>query len=256
MRLPIWFRNMSKAEDALTKRIAIIPARGGSKRIPKKNIRLFHGKPIVQWVIEAADASGCFDSIVVSTDDPEIAAVARASGALVPFLRPAELSDDHTPTVPVIAHALKTLEQSGASYQAACCIYPTAVFASSEMIRKGLSLLDSGGCNYVISVIPYPHPIERALRLTPNSTTRMENPQHVATRSQDLQPSLHDAGQFYWGLSAAWVSGEPILSGGTKAIVLGSTEARDIDNEQDWQIAEQLFSLRTNEASAMKVNKP
>ena len=256
MRLPIWFRNMSKAENGLGKRVAVIPARGGSKRIPKKNIRLLQGKPILQWVIESADASGCFDSIVVSTDDPEIAAVARASGALVPFLRPAELSDDHTPTVPVIAHALKTLEQSGTSYETACCIYSTAVFASPEIIRNGLTLLQTGGCNYVISVIPYPHPIERALRLTPNSTIRMENPQHVATRSQDLQPSFHDAGQFYWGLSAAWVSGEPILSGRTKAVFLESAEARDIDNEQDWQIVEQLFSLRTNEASAMKVSKP
>jgi len=247
---------MSKAEDALGKRIAVIPARGGSKRIPKKNIRLFHGKPIIQWVIEAAEAAGCFDSILVSTDDPEVSAVARASGALVPFVRPAELSDDHTPTVPVIAHALNAMEESGATYQSACCIYPTSVFASSKIITKGLSLLNAGGCNYVMSVIPYPHPIERALRLAPNNTVKMDNPQHVATRSQDLQPSFHDAGQFYWGLSAAWISGAPILSGETKAVVLEHTDARDIDNEQDWQIAEQLFSLRASQTSAVKVTQP
>lgn len=241
---------MSETNNASCKRIAVIPARGGSKRIPKKNIRLFQGKPILQWVIEAADAAGCFDSIVVSTDDAEIGAIARAAGALVPFVRPAELSDDHTPTVPVIAHALKAMDEGWFSYKAACCIYPTAVFASSEAIRKGLSLLEAGGCNYVMSVIPYPHPIERALRIAPDGAVGMDTPQHVSTRSQDLQLAFHDAGQFYWGLSEAWVSGEPILSGKTKAIILERTEAHDIDNEDDWRIAEQLFSLRTTQLTA------
>lgn len=247
---------MSKSKNACGTQIAIIPARGGSKRLPRKNIRLFHGKPILQWVIEAAASAECFSSIVVSTDDTEIASIARANGALVPFVRPPELSDEHTPTVRVISHALKAMHEHGASYEAACCIYPTAVFASVAALRKGLSLLKESGCNYVMPVVPYPHPIERALRIKPDGDLSMDDPHQVATRSQDLEPSFHDVGQFYWGLSEAWTTEQPILSGKTKAIILERTEAHDIDNEEDWRIAEQLFSLRTGLASTVKVSQP
>lgn len=236
---------MSKVKDGPCKRIAIIPARGGSKRIPRKNIRLFHGKPVIHWVIDAAKSSGCFEHVLVSTDDENIAVLAVDAGAWVPFIRPACLSDDLTPTVPVIAHALQTIEGDGHFFTMTCCIYPTAVFASADVLIRGLSLLEKGDCSYVMSVTPYTHPIERAIRVAKNGEIAMVSAEYVATRSQDLQTAFHDAGQFYWGRSEAWLSGEPILSGNTRAIILDGTEAYDIDNENDWGIAEQLFLLRS-----------
>lgn len=247
---------MSETNCALSKRIAIIPARGGSKRIPKKNIRLFRGKPIIQWVIDTAKSCRCFDAVLVSTDDEEIASLAEKAGAWVPFIRPVELSDDHTPTVPVIAHALQSLGRDGDSFTAACCIYPTAVFASEDVLLRGLNLLEAGGCSYVMSVTPYAHPIERALRIAMNGELTMEAPAHLATRSQDLQPALHDAGQFYWGNTLAWLAQEPLLSGRTKAITLLNSESHDIDNETDWQIAELIFDLRLNLTSLSKEGRP
>ncbi len=243
---------MSKRNGEPSRRVAIIPARGGSKRIPRKNIRSFRGKPIIHWVIDSARSSGCFDSIVVSTDDKEIASLAAEAGAWVPFIRPAELSNDHTPTAPVIAHALQSLEKDGYFFTAACCIYPTAVFASSDVLRQGVRLLEAGGCSYVMSVTPYAHPIERALRINSNSAVTMESPAHLATRSQDLPAAFHDAGQFYWGQSEAWIANEPILSGKTKAIILQGDEAKDIDNEVDWHIAELLFDLKLGPANLPK----
>jgi pseudaminic acid cytidylyltransferase len=226
--------------------VAIIPARGGSKRIPRKNVRPFHGKPIIRWVVDVAESCGCFDAVVVSTEDAEIAEIAREAGAMVPFNRPNSLSDDVTPTVSVMAHALGVLAEQGHSISRACCIYPTAVFASCDSILQGLSLLREGGCNYVMSVVPYSHPIERALRVTSANSVIMDAPQHVATRSQDLQPAFHDAGQFYWGISSAWLSNAPILSGSTKAVILRQSEAHDIDSEEDWKFAEQLFTLSSS----------
>lgn len=223
--------------------VAIIPARGGSKRIPRKNVRSFHGKPIIRWIIDMARSCDCFDAVVVSTEDAEIAEISREAGAVVPFNRPVSLSDDMTPTVSVMAHALTTLAEQGYSTSMACCIYPTAVFASRNSLMQGLSLLREGGCNYVMSVVPYSHPIERALRITSASSVVMDAPQYVATRSQDLQPAFHDAGQFYWGISSAWISNAPILSGSTKAVILRQAEAHDIDSEEDWKFAEQLFTL-------------
>lgn len=243
---------MSEHNNKPCRRVAIIPARGGSKRIPGKNIRPFHGKPIIRWVIETAKNCGCFDTVLVSTDDQDIASVALASGAAVPFIRPSELSDDHTPTVPVIAHALQTLKKNDHFFTMACCIYPTAVFASTDALLRGLSLLEAGDCSYVMSVTPYAHPIERALRIAKNGEVTMEAPAHVDTRSQDLRAAFHDAGQFYWGNTHAWLAHEPILSGRTKAITLQNSESHDIDNEVDWQIAELLFDLRLNLTSLSK----
>jgi pseudaminic acid cytidylyltransferase len=234
---------MSNNKGGPCRRVAIIPARGGSKRIPRKNIRPFHGKPIIQWVIEIAQTCECFDSVVVSTDDQEIASVAKAAGAQVPFLRPAALGDDYTPTVDVIAHTLQALHDLGQPYEQACCLYPTSVFVSKRGLNQGLALLEESNCSYVMSIMSYAHPIERALRMESNGSVSMDNPHHAATRSQDLVPAYHDAAQFYWGKASAWLSHEPILSGRTKAVVLNSSEAQDIDNETDWLMAEQLFAV-------------
>jgi N-acylneuraminate cytidylyltransferase len=225
-------------------KIAIIPARGGSKRIPRKNVGLFHGRPIIEWVIEIARESGCFDAVVVSTDDQEVMDIALRNGALVPFIRPPNLSDDATPTLPVISHALETLKDHGLVFSAACCVYPTSVFVTQKALRDGLTLLESGNCNYVISVTPYTHPIERAMRMSPCGIVSMHNPSQECTRSQDIEHSFHDAGQFYWGSTKAWLTREPILSGRTKAIVFKGTEVRDIDDISDWEVAEQLFALK------------
>ena len=234
---------MSSNKGSSSRRVAIIPARGGSKRIPRKNIRPFHGKPIIQWVIEVTQTCECFDSVLVSTDDQEIASIAKAAGAQVPFLRPAALGDDHTPTVDVVAHALQALHDLGQPYEQACCLYPTSVFVSKRALNQGLALLEESNYSYVMSIMSYAHPIERALRMESNGSVSMDAPHHAATRSQDLVPAYHDAAQFYWGKTSAWLSHEPILSGRTKAVVLNHLEAQDIDNETDWLMAEQLFAV-------------
>jgi N-acylneuraminate cytidylyltransferase len=222
-------------------KLAVIPARGGSKRIPRKNIRAFCGKPIIAWSIEAAHEAGCFDRVLVSTDDPEIAAVAREHGAETPFTRPAELSDDHTPTIPVIAHAIRWQEAQGDEVQAACCIYATAPFCRAEDLREGLRLLEEGGADYVFPVAGYAYPIQRALRRDAHGRVGMFQPEHAATRSQDLEPAYHDAGQWYWGTRDAWLEGRPIFSPAAQAVVLPASRVQDIDTPEDWARAEVMF---------------
>ncbi|NGP53799.1 pseudaminic acid cytidylyltransferase [Thioalkalivibrio sp. XN8] len=222
-------------------RLAVIPARGGSKRVPRKNIREFAGKPIIAWSIEAARAAGCFDRILVSTDDPEIAAVAREHGAEAPFTRPAELADDHVGTVPVIAHAVRWQEEQGDAVTAACCIYATAPFCRAEDLREGLRLLEEGGADYVFPVAGYGFPIQRALRLDAEGRVGMFQPEHAATRSQDLEPAYHDAGQWYWGTRDAWLEGRPIFAPESRAVVLPASRVQDIDTPEDWARAELMF---------------
>ena len=177
-------------------KLAVIPARGGSKRIPRKNIKLFCGKPIIAWSIEAALQSGSFDRVIVSTDDLEIAEVARQHGATVPFMRPAELSDDHTGTIPVIAHAIEWLRQHNEAPDKVCCIYATAPFIRSEDLRRGLEILDKTGSYYAFSVTSYAFPIQRAIRMTQVGRIEMFSPEYFTTRSQDLEAAYHDAGEF------------------------------------------------------------
>ena len=178
-------------------KLAIIPARGGSKRIPRKNIRIFCGKPMIAWSIEAAQASGCFDHIIVSTDDDEIAEVARASGAEVPFIRPPELSDDHIGTTPVIAHAIDWINRNAGIADFACCLYATAPFVQAGDLRRGFDVLQQSGADYAFSVTSYAFPIQRAIRITSDHRVEMFNREHFNTRSQDLEEAFHDAGQFY-----------------------------------------------------------
>ena len=222
-------------------RLAVIPARGGSKRIPRKNIRLFCGKPMITWSIEAALDSGCFDRIVVSTDDPEIADIACQCGAEVPFTRPPELSDDHTGTIPVIAHAVRWHQAQGLAPAKVCCIYATAPFVRVDDLREGLAQLDSTGCDYAFSVTSYAFPIQRAVRITEGNRVAMFNPEHFNTRSQDLVEAFHDAGQFYWGRAQAWLDSLPIFSSDTVPVVLPRHRVQDIDTQEDWERAEWMF---------------
>lgn len=222
-------------------KLAIIPARGGSKRIPRKNIKPFCGKPMIAWSIEVALESGCFDRIIVSSDDAEIAEVARSFGAEAPFIRPAELSDDHTGTIPVIAHAIGWVSQQIAPLDFACCLYATAPFVRAEDLRRGYDLLQQSGADYAFSVTSYAFPIQRAIRITADQRVEMFNPEHFTTRSQDLEEAFHDAGQFYWGRAAAWLASKPIFSHDAAPVTLPRHRVQDIDTPEDWERAEWLF---------------
>lgn len=222
-------------------KLAVIPARGGSKRIPRKNIKLFCGKPIMAWSIEAALQSGCFDQVVVSTDDAEIAQVARQHGALVPFMRPAELADDHTGTTAVIRQAIEWHQAHGHSPSQVCCIYATAPFVCGEDLRRGQVALAQAGCDYSFSVTSYVFPIQRALRLTTDHRVEMFHPEHFNTRSQDLEAAYHDAGQFYWGRAVAWLQERQIFGVNSVPVILPRHRVQDIDTAEDWLQAEWLF---------------
>ncbi len=222
-------------------RLAIIPARGGSKRIPRKNIRLFGGQPIISWSIAAARRSGCFDRIIVSTDDPEISEVAKAHGADVPFVRPSELSDDYTGTIPVIAHAIAWQNANGEDVSEACCIYATAPFINSEDLQRGLQAIQECDAKYAFSVTSYAFPIHRALRITQTNRVAMFQPKHFTTRSQDLEDAWHDAAQFYWGKADAWLSELPLFSEAARPIILPRHRVQDIDTPEDWERAEMMF---------------
>lgn len=222
-------------------RLAVIPARGGSKRIPRKNIKPFCGKPMIAWSIEAALASGCFDAVIVSTDDAEIAEVARHYGADVPFMRPAELSDDYAGTVPVIRHATEWFIANGQAPDQVCCIYATAPFVTGEDIRRGFDALANNDCDYAFSVTSYAFPIQRAIRITPADRVEMFNPEHFNTRSQDLEEAYHDAGQFYWGRASAWLEGKILFGTYAVPVKLPRHRVQDIDTPEDWERAEWLF---------------
>lgn len=222
-------------------KVAVIPARGGSQRIPRKNVRPFCGRPMIAWALEAARESGCFERILVSTDDEEIAEVARRQGAEAPFLRPPELSDHHTGTTPVVAHAIRWLGERGVRPDAVCCVYATAPFLRAEDLRRGLEILERTGCAYTFSVTRFPAPIQRAIRLIDGGRVEMFFPEHFQTRSQDLEEAWHDAAQFYWGRTTAWLEGRPIFSPEAAAVVLPRSRVQDIDTPEDWECAELMF---------------
>jgi pseudaminic acid cytidylyltransferase len=223
-------------------RLAVIPARGGSKRIPRKNVRVFGGKPMIVWSIEAAIQSGCFDRVLVSTDDFEIAQVAKDHGADVPFQRPAELSDDHTGTGAVIAHATKWNNDNGISATQVCCIYATAPFVLAQDLQRGLALLNSSDADFVFTVTSYAYPIQRALRITQEERIEMFHPSHISSRSQDLEEAWHDAGLFYWGGATAWLNQKNAFLGNSLPLVLPRHRVQDIDTEEDWVRAELMFN--------------
>jgi pseudaminic acid cytidylyltransferase len=224
-------------------RLAVIPARGGSKRIPRKNIKEFSGQPILAWSIQAAIQSQCFDRIIVSTDDDEIAQIAIANGADVPFMRPAELADDHTGTIPVIAHAINWQNLNGQTVTQACCIYATAPFTRAHDLQRGLNALGDPNLDYAFTVTHYAFPIQRAIRIKSDQRIEMFQPEYFNTRSQDLPEAMHDAGQFYWGQAQAWLSGKCIFTENSAPIVLPRYLVRDLDTPADWQEAELLFEF-------------
>ncbi len=225
--------------------VAIIPARGGSKRIPRKNIKPFFGKPMIVWSIEVAKASGCFDRIVVSTDDDEIAEIAEQYGAEVPFRRPDKLANDFAGTVPVIRHALDWLKRNSViqneTIEYACCIYATAPFICTEDLQSALGKLQQSHCDYCVPVTSYAYPIQRALKLSSHGDVSMFQPENFNVRSQDLEEAYHDVGQFYWGTTEAWLQEKPLFNAKAVSIVLPQERVQDIDTEDDWRIAELLF---------------
>ena len=222
--------------------IAIIPARGGSKRIPRKNIKQFAGRPMIFHAIAAAISSGLFERIVVTTDDLEIAEVARQYGAETPFMRPVELADDFTPTVPVLAHAIDTLERNGWKINTVCSIYPGVPFIQPADLAAALLLLRNSGADYVLPVTEFPAAIQRALRRNPAGNMMPFVPEFELTRTQDLEPAYYDAGQFYWGDRAAWLS-NPRIHSNAAGLVIPAWRVVDIDTPEDWRRAEVLYGL-------------
>lgn len=224
-------------------RLAIIPARGGSKRIPRKNIRLFHGEPLIAYSIKAAQQSGCFERIIVSTDDAEIANVAIKCGAEVPFIRPEHLSGDFTPTLNVIQHAIGFLAEQGTMPTEVCCIYATAPLIHSQDIADGYEKLKSGECEYVFAATRFAYPIQRGFFVDEQQGVQMFQPECFDSRSQDLTEALHDAGQFYWGRSQAFLDGKNMFSTHSRLVILPRVRVQDIDTLEDWQQAELLYSM-------------
>lgn len=224
--------------------VGLIPARGGSKRIPRKNIRAFHGRPLIEYAIATMLEAEIFDRVIVSTDDDEIAAVASTAGADVPFKRPPELADDSTGTGAVIRHAISALESSSSDrIDELCLVYPGAVFVTADDLISSLAMLRGSDSQYVFSASTFAAPIERALRLDPGGHARMEQPEHLLTRSQDLEEAYHDVGQFYWGRRDAWADGVAVLAGRSMVHLMERWRVQDIDTPEDWRRAEILFDV-------------
>lgn len=224
-------------------KVAIIPARGGSKRIPRKNIKQFCGKPMIAWSIESAIRSDLFDLVIVSTDDAEIAEIAQQYHAMVPFLRPKSLSDDYSATTPVIAHAIDYVSSKIGSISSACCIYPTAPFLAADDLVMGYKIFTEGDWEYVFSATAYSAPVFRSFQKTNSGAIRMLFPENFSKRSQDLASVYHDAGQFYWGKPSAWVNGEHIFSDQSTIVEIPHWRVQDIDTEDDFYRAELLFKI-------------
>lgn len=222
-------------------KLCVIPARGGSQRIPRKNLRPFCGKPILLYSIETARASGLFDRIVVSTDSEEIASVARAHGAEVPFLRPAALSDHHTGTNAVARHALIWFREHGVEFEFACCLYATAPFLTPDRLRDGFERLAASGRSFAFSATTFAFPIQRALRVDADGGVEPLFPDSIGARSQDLEEALHDAGQFYWGTAEAFLEERPLFARHSLAVRLPRYLVQDIDTLEDWERAERMF---------------
>lgn len=219
--------------------VAIIPARGGSKRIPRKNLLAFDGVPMIVRSIRTALDSGLFEQVVVSTDDAEIAELALAHGAQVPFLRPAELADDFTGTAAVIVHALQQLP----AFDYACCVYATAPLLQSRFLREGFELLQQyPQKSFAFSVCSFGFPVQRALTVDGQGALTALYPEFRQTRSQDLPEAFQDAGQFYWGRSEAWLRGEVLYSSASLPVILPRHLVQDIDTLQDWKRAEYLYA--------------
>jgi len=232
--------------------IAIIPARGGSKRIPRKNIKDFCGKPIIAYSIEAAQAAGLFDKIIVSTDDEEIAEVSKKYGAEIPFMRPGELADDYTGTNAVVRQALQWFQNRKIHVGHACCIYATAPFIQTEYLKEGYAKLVSSGKNYLFTVTSFEFPIQRAIRVNNNGEMEPFFPEYMLSRSQDLEEAYHDAGQFYWGKAEAYLQNAPLFSVDSLPLILPKYLVQDIDTIEDWRRAELMYQTAQAEGLICK----
>ncbi len=224
------------------KSIAIIPARGGSKRIPRKNIKDFLGKPIIAYSIEAALKSGIFDEVMVSTDDKEIAEVSREYGANVPFLRSEETSNDYAGTEDVMSEVLREYKKRGKEFDIFCCLYSTAPFVTADHLKEAYALLhDSVDASF--TVVQYSYPIQRSLKVNADKYVEMNFPQYYDTRTQDLEPIYHDAGQFYFVKVKTFEEEHTLWCKRTVPMILSELEVQDLDTLTDWQLAEMKFKL-------------
>jgi pseudaminic acid cytidylyltransferase len=223
--------------------VAVITARGGSKRIPRKNSKSFRNKPIIAYSIQTALKSGLFDMVMVSTDDEEIAAISLQYGAEVPFYRSPATSDDHSGTAEVMLEVIGQLRDNGKEFEFACCLYPTAPLIKMEDLHAGYELLRKNGYTSVFPICPFSYPVYRALQIGQDGKVGMIWPENRNKRSQDLPPAYHDAGQFYWMYIPAFLKEKKLLTSNTGSIILNELQVQDIDNETDWKIAEIKHAL-------------
>jgi pseudaminic acid cytidylyltransferase len=225
--------------------LAIIPARGGSKRIPRKNIKNFLGKPIIVYSIKSAIASKIFDEVMVSTDDKEIAGVAVKYGAKIPFFRSAKNSDDHATTADVIKEVISEYKKQGNNYDYVCCLYSTAPFVTAEKLIRAKETLEKSHADSVLPVTAFSFPIQRSFKIDTKGRLKMNWPKNMNARSQDLLPTYHDAGQFYFLDVKKFLLNKIIFSGDTLPMIVPETEVQDIDNEEDWKMAEFKYRALT-----------
>lgn len=230
------------------KKIAIIPARGGSKRIPMKNVKIFLGKPIINYSIEAAINSRLFNEVMVSTDDKNIADIGKKCGASVPFLRSDKTSDDYATTADVLIEVLNEYKKLGKVFDYLCCIYPTAPFVTSKKLNDSFDLLIRTGVDSIMPVVKFSYPVKRSLRIV-NEKLEFVWPENKNMRSQDLEPLYHDAGQFYWEKTEYFLKNQSLLSDNTVPFLVPESEVQDIDNEEDWKIAKMKYNLIIKAAS-------
>lgn len=229
----------------MTSKLAIIPARGGSKRIPRKNIKLFIDQPIIKYSIDAAINSNLFDEIMVSTDDDEVARIAISCGAKVPFIRSEATSNDYASTVDVLEETLLEYKKIGKAFEYCCCMYPTAPFISPQILMKGFEILKESEADSVIPVVRFSYPIQRALKIEKGKLF-MVWPDNTGSRSQDLPSTYHDAGQFYWCRVKDLLLHKKIFTENSVPIEISELEAQDIDNEEDWKMAEIKYKILMN----------
>ena len=222
--------------------LCIIPARGGSKRIPRKNIKPFMGEPIIAYSIDAALKSGVFDEVMVSTDDEEIAGVARQHGASVPFFRSAETANDYATTVDVLLEVIETYKQQGKVFDTICCLYSTAPFVTSDRLKEAYAKI-SDNVDACFTMVEYSYPVQRSLRINENGRVEMRHPEHLKSRTQDLEKVYHDAGQFYYVKTKTLIEEKTVWCKKTAPLVLSELEVQDLDTLTDWQLAEMKYEL-------------
>jgi pseudaminic acid cytidylyltransferase len=227
--------------------LAIITARGGSKRIPRKNIKLFLGKPIISYSITSAVNSGLFDEVMVSTDDDEIASIATIYSAKVPFMRSPKNADDFATTADVIMEVIENYKKIGRDFDYILCIYPTAPFVDADLIKNGFDMLVEGNYDTVFPAVPFGFPIQRAVRLNSQNRIEMLQPEHLRTRTQDLEKTYHDCGQFYWLDVKKFMQKREIWTDNSGILILSELSVHDIDNLEDWKIAEFKYKLKISE---------